>query len=232
MNALLAALPWSATTIALYLLSKALYRRHPSPWLAPIIVTPAALILVILAQGTRYSDYHQSTGWLSLFMGPATVAFAIPIHEHRAVVRRHWKALVAGMIMGSGTAMLSAWGFAALLGMDDTLRLSLMPRSFSTPFAMTVSGDIGGIPDMTALYVMVTGILGATLGEILLYWLPIRSALAKGALFGMGAHAVGVVKARQIGPEEGSIAGIVMVLVGIANVIMAPLLATVLKTLS
>jgi putative effector of murein hydrolase len=103
-----------------------------------------------------------------------------------------------------------------------------MPRSMSTPFAMTVSGDIGGTPDLTAIFVVITGVFGAALGELMLNWLPLRSTLARGALFGMGAHGAGVAKAHQIGREEGSIAGLVMVLVGLVNVLAAPFIAHLL----
>jgi putative effector of murein hydrolase len=99
----------------------------------------------------------------------------------------------------------------------------------STPFAMTVSGDIGGVPNLTAVFVIFTGVFGAALGEAMLAILPLRSVLARGALFGMGAHAAGVAKAHEIGREEGSIAGLVMVLVGLLNVLAAPLLVHVLR---
>jgi putative effector of murein hydrolase len=100
-----------------------------------------------------------------------------------------------------------------------------MPRSISTPFAMVVSGDIGGVPNLTAVFVVITGLFGAAAGQTLLRLLPLRSGLARGALFGMGAHGVGVAKAHEIGREEGSIAGLVMVLVGLTNVLAAPLIA-------
>jgi putative effector of murein hydrolase len=161
-------------------------------------------------------------------LGPATVAFAIPIYQQRATIRRYWPVLLVGVVMGSSSAMLSAWGLAHLLGLNDAISLSLMPRSMSTPFAMTVSGDIGGTPDLTAIFVVITGVFGAALGELMLNWLPLRSTLARGALFGMGAHGAGVAKAHQIGREEGSIAGLVMVLVGLVNVLAAPFIAHLL----
>jgi len=88
-----------------------------------------------------------------------------------------------------------------------------------------VSGDIGGVPDLTAVFVILTGICGAALGEVVLKVMPLRSSLARGALFGMGAHGAGVARAHQIGGEEGSIAGLVMVLAGLFNVMIAPLVA-------
>ncbi len=134
------------------------------------------------------------------------------------------------MLAGTATSIGTSWLLATLLGLDGALRLSLLPRSISTPFAMEVSGDIGGIPDLTAVFVVITGVLGAALGEFILAWLPIRSTLARGALFGVGAHGAGTAKAHEIGREEGSIAGLVMVLVGLLNVVAASAISYLLKS--
>lgn len=144
------------------------------------------------------------------------------------MIRRHWPLLVAGGLAGSMVSIGSAWAMATILDLNSSLRLSLLPRSISTPFAMTVSSEIGGIPDLTAVFVVLTGVLGAAMGEGLLRVLPLRSVLARGALFGMGAHGAGVAKAHGIGREEGSVAGLLMVLVGVINVLLAPLLAHLL----
>jgi predicted murein hydrolase (TIGR00659 family) len=220
---------WSAATIAIYFLSKRLYRRWPSLWTSPLVLTPVLLAVIALSLHTTYSEYIGATRWLMAVLGPVTVAFAIPIYEQRAMIMRYWPVLAFGMVVGSGTAIVTAWALASLLSIDGTLRLSLLPRSVSSPFAMAISENIGGVPDLTALFVVVTGVLGAVMGENLLRVLPLKSSLARGALFGMGAHGAGVAKANQIGAEEGSVAGLVMVLVGLVNVLAAPLLAATLR---
>jgi len=227
-NPYVAMLFWSAATILLYLAAKRVYRRFPMWWLTPLAVTPLLLMALLIGMNENYRSYFGATHWLVALLGPATVAFAIPIYQQRATIRRYWPVLLVGVVMGSSSAMLSAWGLAHLLGLNDAISLSLMPRSMSTPFAMTVSGDIGGTPDLTAIFVVITGVFGAALGELMLNWLPLRSTLARGALFGMGAHGAGVAKAHQIGRVEGSIAGLVMVLVGLVNVLAAPFIAHLL----
>ena len=224
-NPYVATLFWSAATILLYLAAKRVYRRFPFWWLTPLAATPLLLMALVVSLKEDYRGYFGATHWLVALLGPATVAFAIPIYQQRSVIRRYWPVLLVGVLVGSSASMFSAWGLAHLLGLNEAISLSLMPRSMSTPFAMTVSGDIGGAPDLTAIFVVLTGVFGAALGEIMLGWLPLRSTLARGALFGMGAHGAGVAKAHQIGSEEGSIAGLVMVLVGLINVLAAPLLA-------
>jgi predicted murein hydrolase (TIGR00659 family) len=212
---------WSVATIATYLLARRLYRRWPIWWMSPLAVTPILLLIAAVLLHVSYSDYIRSTHWLVMLMGPATVAFAIPIYEHRALIRRHWPVLVAGITVGSIAAMSSGWALAYLFGFNDTLRDSLIPRSMTTPFAMTVSADMGGIPELTAIFVVITGVFGAVLGQIVLHYLPLQSALARGALFGVGAHGAGVAKAREVGHQEGAVAGLAMVMMGIFNILLA-----------
>lgn len=223
------ALVWSLLTIALYVLGKRLHRRMPRWWSSPLLVAPLLLILAAVACHVTYHDYLRGTHWLVTLLAPATVSFAVPIYEQRALICRHWLLLAIGVLVGSATAMVSSWALSSLLGLDGILRLSLVPRSLSTPFAMVVSGDIGGVPALTAVFVVITGVVGVAIGEGLLTYLPLRSALARGALLGMGAHGAGTAKAHQIDGEVGAVAGLVMVLVGLVNVLAAPLLVHVLR---
>ena len=128
---------------------------------------------------------------------------------------------------GIGSALLAATR-AKALALDSSVTMSLVPRSITTPFAMPLAQDLGGVPELTAVFVMFTGVFGAMLGGVLLKWLPLRSALARGALFGVGAHGAGVSRAHEVGGEEGSVAGLVMVLTGLLNLFAAPLLASLL----
>ena len=219
---------WSAATIGLYALARAIYRRWPRWWTGPLAVTPALLLLMMAALHETYHAYITSTQWLIALLGPATVSFAVPIYEQRAMIRANWPLLLIGVVAGTVSSMVSAWVLATLLGLDQTLRLSLLPRSISTPFAMTVAGDVGGVPVLTAVFVVLTGLLGAGIGEALLGVLPLRSALARGTLFGAGAHGIGVTKAHEVGRSEGSVAGLMLVLIGVSNVLLAPLLAHLL----
>jgi predicted murein hydrolase (TIGR00659 family) len=221
---LVQAIAWSLATILLYFAAKRLHRRWPRWWLMPLAVTPALLMIAALTLDVSYRDYIRGTHWLVALLGPATVAFAVPIYEQRALIRRRWPLLLVGMIAGSLTALISSWALAYVLGIDGALRLSLLPRSISTPFAMEVSGEIGGIPDLTAVFVVLTGLIGAAVGDVVLARLPLRSRIAKGASFGIGAHGAGTARAHQIGREEGAIAGLVMVLVGLMNVALAPVI--------
>lgn len=216
---------WSAVTLALHGAASALYRRRPLVVLSPVVTAPAALALLLAGLHVGYARYLSGTGWLVTLLAPAVVSFAVPIHAQRERIRRWWPVLAVAVVVGSATAIGSSLLLSRLLGLDAVLRASLVPRSISTPFAMIVARQLGGSPNVAAVLVILTGVVGAALGELLLAVPALRSVLARGALFGMGAHAIGSARALQIDPELGAIAGLVMVLAGVANVLVAPLLA-------
>ncbi|RBJ84491.1 LrgB family protein [Pseudomonas sp. MWU12-2534b] len=219
---------WLALTLGAYLFSRWIYRRTGRYLLSPLILVPALLLAIAVPLHTAYAEYAANTHWLMLVLGPVTVAFAIPIWQQRHLLMRHWSALLLGMLAGSAVSIGSSFGLAKMLALDSSVTLSLVPRSITTPFAMPLAHDLGGVPELTAVFVMFTGVIGAMLGGVLLRWLPLRSALARGALFGVGAHGAGVSRAHEVGGEEGSVAGLVMVLTGLLNLFAAPLLASVL----
>lgn len=219
---------WSVVTIGLYWLSKFFHRRYKLWWTTPIILTPILLIVITLLSHTNYNVYIRGTHWLIALLGPATVAFAVPIYRRRNLIVLYWRTLSIGVVFGSVLSIASAWVLASLVGVDDTVKLSLLPRSISTPFAMVISGEIGGTPELTALFVILTGIFGASFGQLLLYWLPIKSKMSMGASFGIAAHVAGSSKAYELDNEIGTIAALVMVLTGIFNVLIAPVLEMIL----
>ncbi|MGF6590402.1 LrgB family protein [Pseudomonas sp. 2835] len=219
---------WLALTLLAYLGSRWLYRRTGRYLLSPLILVPAVLLAIAVPLHTAYAEYARNTHWLMSVLGPVTVAFAVPIWQQRALLARHWPALTLGMLVGSAASIGSSWGLAHLLALDNSVSLSLVPRSITTPFAMPLAKDLGGVPELTAVFVMFTGVLGAMFGGVLLKYLPLRTPLARGALFGVGAHGAGVSRAHEVGGEEGSVAGLVMVLTGLLNLFAAPLLTLLL----
>ncbi len=219
---------WAAITLAAYGLARVIYTWHRRWWSSPLLLAWLACLIPAFALHASYGDYLRGTNWLLVLLGPATVAFALPIYQQRVFIRRHWPVLAVGVIAGSSMAILSSWLLAKSINLAPDLGRSLVPHSITTPFAMTVSAGLGGIPQLTAVSTAITGLIGAVIGDILLKYLPLRSTFARGALFGMGAHGVGVAKAYELGREEGSIAGLVMILAGLGNVAATPLVAGLL----
>jgi predicted murein hydrolase (TIGR00659 family) len=211
-------------TVALYFASKALYARVRSPWLTPLVAVPAVLAAIVVLAHIPYPVYFQDTRWLMWLLGPATVAFAVPIYEYRELLRRHWISLTVGVTVGIVVAVGGSLLLAKLLHLSPDLQRSLMTRSVSTPFALAVSDRIHAPKDLTALFVIATGVCGMLFGELVLGIVPLRTRLARGALFGAAAHGVGTAKARELGSEEGVVASLTMMIAGVVMVLLAPML--------
>jgi predicted murein hydrolase (TIGR00659 family) len=211
-------------TVALYFASKALYARLRSPWLTPLLAVPVALGAIVLLLHIPYPVYFEDTRWLMWLLGPATVAFAVPIYEYRELLKRHWISLAVGVTVGIVVAVGGSLALAKLLHLSPDLQRSLMTRSVSTPFALAVSDKIHAPRDLTALFVIATGVCGMLFGELVLALVPLRTRLARGALFGAAAHGVGTAKARELGSEEGVVASLTMMIAGVVMVLLAPAL--------
>lgn len=217
-----------ALTIALYAAGKRLYARFSRPWLTPLVVVPALLATLVVIAHIPYAVYFADTRWLMWLLGPATVAFAVPIYEYRELMKRHWLSLAAGVSVGIVVAVSGSFALAKLLHLAPDVARSLLTRSVSTPFALAVSDEIHAPRQLTALFVIATGVCGMLLGEFVLALMPLRTRLARGALFGAAAHAVGTAKARELGSEEGVIASLTMMIAGVVMVLIAPLIGSVL----
>jgi predicted murein hydrolase (TIGR00659 family) len=211
-------------TVALYFASKALYARFKSPWLTPLLAVPAVLATIVVLAHIPYPVYFQDTRWLMWLLGPATVAFAVPIYEYCELLKRHWISLTVGVTVGIVVGVGGSLMLAKLLHLSPELQRSLMTRSVSTPFALAVSDRIHAPKDLTALFVIATGVCGMLFGELVLGLVPLRTRLARGALFGAAAHGVGTAKARELGSEEGVVASLTMMIAGVVMVLLAPML--------
>ncbi|WP_250482298.1 LrgB family protein [Caballeronia sp. GACF5] len=212
-------------TVALYFAAKHLYPRFRRPWLTPLLAVPAVLAVIVVIARIPYSVYYTDTRWLMWLLGPATVAFAVPIYEYRELIKRHWISLTVGVTVGILVAVGGSLALAKLLHLSPELQRSLATRSVSTPFALAVSDKIHAPKDLTALFVIATGVCGMLFGEIVLALVPLRTRLARGALFGAAAHGVGTAKARELGSEEGVVASLTMMIAGVVMVLLAPVLS-------
>jgi putative effector of murein hydrolase len=218
-------LAWLLTTVALYMAAKRLFLRHPRIWLSPILVTPTVLLALVLLTGTTYEAYWSQSRWLTWLLGPATVAFALPIYQQRHVIARYPLTLAAGVATGVVVGVGSSWLLSLWLDLPRDIMLTLLPRSVSSPFAMPAAQALGGQPELAVLAVLVTGVFGMLVGQGWLWWAGIRHPVSEGAAFGAGAHGVGTAKAWQMGPQQGAISSLVMIFSGIVLVLLTPLLA-------
>jgi putative effector of murein hydrolase len=215
-------------TVGLFYANQAAHKRWRYAWLTPGITTSAILIAVVELSSTPFPLYFTDTRWLAWLLGPATVAFALPIYQYRDLVKRHWLALSLGSCAGIAASLASTLLLDRLLGLHGSMAQSLLARSVSTPFALEATRHLGGSAQLTGVFVIITGLFGIVLGQTLLALLPLRMRIARGAPFGAAAHGFGLSVARQVGRQEGAVASLTMIFSGILMVLLAPLLGRLL----
>ena len=212
-------------TVGIYMVAKRMYRSLPKVYLSPLLITPLLVVGVLLLTGTDYAAYSSGGKWLSLLLQPATVAFAVPLYTFFHVLKKHISEIVISVMTGSVVAVLSSAMLAKWLHLDSGLIHSLIPRSITTPIAMNVSASIGGIPAVTAVFVIMTGLLGAIMGPSIVKMLRIDGEIARGTLLGTGAHGTGTSKAFELSSLTGTISSISMVLAAVFTLAVAPALS-------
>jgi predicted murein hydrolase (TIGR00659 family) len=192
--------------------------------LNPVLLAVAMLVAVLLITDTDYGTYFEGAKFVHFLLGPATVALAIPLYNQLEQVKRSLPALLSSLALGSATGALAAIGIAWALGAGPTVVASIAPKSVTVAIAMGVSAEIGGLPSLTAMLVLLTGITGAMFGPALLHLLCVRDSRAKGLALGAASHGIGTARAVQIDETAGAFSGIAMGLNGLLTAAMLPLI--------
>lgn len=224
----LSASPLLGLTITLLAYQAAfwLYRRSGSNPLAnPVLIAVAILVVFLTATGTRYETYFSGAQFVHFLLGPATVALAIPLYAQFRRVRAMLLPVVAGLLAGSLTAIVSAVLIGRWLGASASTQLSLAPKSVTTPIAMGIAERIGGIPSLTAVLVILTGILGAVGARYVLDAIRIHDPAIRGFAIGVASHGIGTARAFQINEQTGAFAALAMGLNGALTALLVPSIA-------
>lgn len=210
-------------TLVAYGLAHRLYILADSnPLLNPVITAVGALILFLILTDTTYSAYFEGGQFVHFLLGPATVALAIPLYKQCTNLRRLWLPVTVALTMGVSIGALSSVAVAWLLGASLQTQLSLAPKSVTAPVAMGISEQIGGLPSLTAVLVVVTGILGAVFGTRLFALMRIKDDAVKGIAMGVAAHGIGTARAFQVSSQMGAFSGLAMALSAFATAVMLP----------
>ena len=224
----LAASPLLGLTVTLlaYQAGYWLYRKSGhNPLVNPVLIAVVALVALLKLTATDYGVYFEGAQFVHFLLGPATVALAVPLYQQLRQLRRSLLAVLVSVTAGSATAAASAVAIAWALGASRETLLSLAPKSVTTPIAMGIAEQIGGLPSLTAVLVILTGMTGAMLGTWTLNLLRIGDWRARGLAVGVAAHGIGTARAILVHPVAGAFAGLAMGLNGVATALLLPLLA-------
>ena len=212
-------------TLLAYQFGMTVYRKTGlNPLLNPVLIAVAVLVAILLLTGTGYSVYFEGAQFVHFLLGPATVALAIPLYRQLETVRRSSIAIVASILAGSVTAAVSAVAIAWFFGASGDALISIAPKSVTAPVAMGITERLGGLPSLTAVLVILTGILGAALGPLVLNMIGIKDWKARGLAIGTASHGIGTARALNINEVAGAFAGLAMGLNALATAVLIPTL--------
>lgn len=212
-------------TLLAYQAAHWLWRRaRMTPLLNPVLVSVTLIGGLLTASGVDYRTYFDGAQFVHFLLGPATVALAVPLYRQMRLLMRSAGAILAGLLSGAVTAALSAMGLAWMLGASEQTIRSLAPKSVTAPIAMGISESVGGLPSLTAVMAILTGIIGSAAGVWILDRLKISDERARGLALGTASHGIGTARALQLGEVTGAFSGLAMGLTGLASAIIVPLL--------
>ncbi len=222
------ALGITLTLVVFYLFSE-LHSRKRAFYTNPVLLSIIAIALILKGFGIPYESYMESAVILKFLLGPAVVSLAIPVYRGRATIKAYSKEITAGIIVGGTVAILTAFYIAKALGGSGEVLLSIAPKSVTTAIAIGISEKIGGIPALTAVLVITTGLLGNAFAPELLNLFKVKDRIARGLATGVSSHGLGT--ARIILEDElaGAVSGLAMALNGAFTALILPYLIELLK---
>jgi predicted murein hydrolase (TIGR00659 family) len=200
-----------------------------NPLVNPVLTAVIILVVLLKVCGIDYQTYFRGAQFIHFLLGPATVSLAIPLCREIKIIRKSFVPIIITLAVGSITAVISAVGIAWLLGGERIILLSVAPKSVTTPIAMGISEQIGGLPSLTAVVVVLTGITGAVGGDFILNRLKITDDNARGMALGVASHGIGTAHAIQRSRKAGAFSALAMALNGLFTALLLPLLVRLLQ---
>ncbi len=223
-------LVWLAATLVAYVTADFIsLRLGRSPLANPVLIAVTILVVLLHATHTDYRTYFDGAQFVHFMLGPATVALAVPLVAEARRVRRLLAPVLVALLVGSLTGMVTAVGIAWALGASRATLASLIPKSATTPIAMAIAEKIGGIPTLTAVLVILTGIVGAVSVTPLMNLLGLKDYAPRGFAAGVAAHGIGTARAFQVHELAGTFAGLGLALNGLVTSLLAPVVMTALS---
>ena len=191
----------------------------------PLLIAIILVIAVLSLLGISYEDYARGADIISYLLTPATVCLAVPLYQQFELLKKHWKAVIAGIASGVLSSLCSILAFALIFGFDHTAYATFLPKSITTAIGIGVSEELGGYVAVTVVSIIITGVLGNIFAEQFLKLMHIEEPIAKGIAVGTASHAVGTAKAMEMGEIEGAMSSLSIVVSGILTVIGASIFA-------
>lgn len=212
-------------SLASYALGVWLRKKTGLSFFNPLLVSIILVILFLSVSGISYSTYAESADYISFLLTPATICLAVPLYEQFKLLKKNWKAVVAGIVSGVVSSLVCILLMALLFRFDHQTYVTFLPKSITTAIGMGVAEELGGYVSLAVVVIVITGVLGNVIAEAVLKLFKIEEPIAKGIAIGSSSHAVGTAKAMEIGQIEGAMSSLSIVVCGLLTVIGASLFA-------
>lgn len=209
-------------TLAAFVLSLYLYKKTKLKILHPLLPSVILIIAILNICDIDYDKYNNGVFIIDFMLGPSVVALGLGLYEQRQHIKQNWLSMLTAIIVGSVVGVISIAGIALLMNPGMELTMTLFPKSVTSPIAIDISRELGGIPSLSAVIVIAVGIFGGLVGPFVLKALGITSKVAKGLALGTSSHGIGTAVAIEMGAVEGAISGLAIGLMGLATAIVAP----------
>ena len=198
-------------------------KKTKSPLCNPILIGTALVIGVLLLTGFDPQAYQEGTASMSWLLTPATVCLAVPLSRQLKLLKRNLPAILAGITAGTLASLACILLLCRAFGLQEQLTISLLPKSVTVALGLVLSEGNNGIPALTSVAILITGILGNLSGSMLCKILRLQNPVCQGVAFGTASHIVGTARANEIDPLTGAVSSLSLVVAGVLTTLLFPL---------
>ncbi|SMP38253.1 LrgB family protein [Fibrobacter sp. UWB10] len=203
-------------------------KKFKYSFLNPLLIANILIVGFLLTTGISLESYNVGGDYISVMLSPATVVLAVPLYRQISKLKQFWKPILAGIFAGSLTSLACVIVVSKLVGLSDTLMLSLLPKSITIPMGSVVSAQIGGIPPVTIIAITITGITGAVAAPAVCRFCRIKNKVAQGIAIGTASHALGTTRAMEMGEVQGAMSSLSIGVAGLFTAIVAPIIISLI----
>lgn len=218
---------WIFITLVAFEIGMAIHKKTKFPLFNPLLIAIVIVIGVLVVFKIDYEVYSLGGKFINSFLGPATVVLAVPLYKQLESLKENLWPILIGVFVGSVSSIVSIILLGKVFNLNETLIVSLIPKSVTTPIGVEVSKNLGGIPSVTIVVIVITGIFGAIIVPLVTKYFKIKNKIAIGVSIGTSAHALGTTKAIEMGETEGAMSSLSIGVAGIITVIVAPIIYSI-----
>jgi predicted murein hydrolase (TIGR00659 family) len=215
-------------TLVAFEIGVTISKKFKYSFLNPLLIANVLIVGFLLLTGISLESYNVGGDYISVMLSPATVVLAVPLYRQISKLKQFWKPILAGIFAGSLTSLACVIVVSKLVGLSNTLMLSLLPKSITIPMGSVVSAQIGGIPPVTIIAITITGITGAVAAPAVCRFCRIKHKVAQGIAIGTASHALGTTKAMEMGEVQGAMSSLSIGVAGLFTAIVTPIILSLI----